>query len=77
MAECDPAIDSECPENQSERISYYKIVQKKARDIPLCDADSPDCQALACQAGEDCKEIFCDETIKTEGVECGNPETFK
>jgi len=77
MVACDPASDSECPENPDERISYYKIVEKKARDIPLCDVDSPDCQALVCQEGEDCQEIFCDETTKTEGVECSNPETFK
>ena len=74
MVACDPAIDGECSEDPSEKISYY-IVEKKARDIPLCEADSSDCPALACQAGEDCKEIFCDETTKPEGVECSNLET--
>lgn len=72
--ECDPEEDGECPENPSERISYYKLVEKKTYAVPLCDPNSPDCQPFACQASEDCKEIFCDETTKTEGAECNNPK---
>ncbi len=74
IAQCDPVSDSECPENLSERISYYKIVEKKAFAIPLCDANSPDCLPFVCQEKENCKETFCDEATKTEGVECSSPE---
>ncbi len=71
--ECDPEEDSECPEDQNERISYYKLVEKKAYAVPICDSVSPDCQPFACQEGEDCKEILCnDETAKTEGAECSD-----
>jgi len=77
IAECDPVLDSECSENPNERISYYKLVQKKPSAVSLCDADSPDCQPFACQAGEDCQEILCDqEAAQTEGVECNDPETY-
>jgi len=76
--ECNPEEDSECPEDPNERISYYKLVEKKAFAVSLCDSNSPDCQPFACQEGEDCKEILCDEkTAKTEGAECSNFEMFK
>ena len=77
MVECDPIIDSECPENTSERVSYYKIVEKKAHDIPLCDSDFPDCLPFICQEKEKCKEILCDESNKPEGVECSNSNILR
>ncbi len=77
IAECDSVSDSECPENPSERISYYKIVEKKAFAIPLCDSSLPDCQPLVCQESKNCKETFCDETAEIEGAQCSNPETFQ
>ncbi|MCX6789747.1 MAG: hypothetical protein NTZ42_04040 [Candidatus Gribaldobacteria bacterium] len=78
-AACDPQQEK-CfmiESDSGEGTSYYKLVKKKARDIPLCEVDSPDCPALACQVGEDCQEVFCDETTKPEGVECTNPATFQ
>ncbi|MBA4318329.1 MAG: hypothetical protein C0412_08005 [Flavobacterium sp.] len=74
--ECDPAVDTECPENADERLSYYKLIEKKAYSIPLCDASDPNCLPLSCQAGEDCQEIFCDETAKIEEIECNDPEEY-
>ncbi|MDD5750164.1 MAG: hypothetical protein PHU56_00735 [Candidatus Pacebacteria bacterium] len=76
MAECDPLSDDECPESPDERISYYKIVEKKAYDIPLCDSDSPDCQPFTCGQSDNCREIFCDETARPEGASCSNPGMF-
>jgi hypothetical protein len=71
--ECDPADDSECPENVDERISYYKLIEKKASDLPLCDATDPSCPPVSCQAGEDCREILCDEETKAEEEKCSGP----
>jgi hypothetical protein len=76
ISECDPSTDSECPENPDERLSYYKFIEKKVYAIPLCDSSSPDCPALACQEGEDCKEFLCDEATKTEDEQCNNPEEY-
>lgn len=74
--ECDPAVDSECPENPAERLSYYKLIEKKASAIPLCGPNEADCPPLVCQAGEDCQEILCDETTRTGDEVCSNPLEF-
>jgi len=36
--ECDPTEDDTCPENPADRISYYKIISKKASNIEACEA---------------------------------------
>ncbi len=74
--ECDPAEDSECSENLDERISYYKLIEKKANTLPLCDSNDIDCPAITCQAGEDCQEFLCDESTKTEDEQCNNLEEY-
>lgn len=74
--ECDPTVDTECSENPDERVSYYKLIEKKAYALPLCDSNSPDCPLITCQAGEDCKEFLCDEATKTEEEQCNDPEEY-
>jgi len=54
--ECDPAEDSQCPENPDERVSYYKLIEKKAYALPNCNPDDPNCPPPACRAGEDCRQ---------------------
>lgn len=71
--ECDPTDDGECPENPTERISYYKLIEKKASAIPLCDPSDTECPPLACLAGEACQETLCDEATKTEDEVCSDP----
>ena len=74
--ECDPAEDSQCPENPDERVSYYKLIEKKAYALPNCNPDDPNCPPPACRAGEDCREILCEEATKAEGEQCSNPEDY-
>lgn len=74
--ECDPAEDSECPENPDERASYYKLVEKKAYALPVCDSADLECSPIACQEGEDCTEILCDEASKAEDEQCNDPEEY-
>ena len=74
--ECDPADDSECPENAADRISYYKLIEKKASAIPSCDPGEADCPPLACRAGEDCAETLCDSAALTEGEQCSDPAEY-
>jgi hypothetical protein len=74
--ECDPTADSSCPENPDEQVSYYKLIEKKAYTLPICDANNPDCPAIACQAGEDCKEFLCDEATKTQDEQCNDPVEY-
>lgn len=73
---CDPEVDGECPEDEAEWTSYYKIVKKKANLIPLCDPNEEDCNALDCIEGMDCEVTFCDEDSVAEGEECSDPETY-
>lgn len=74
--ECDPKDDEECPENPDERISYYARVMKKANQIPLCDPNDENCDALSCKSGEDCSIILCDDDTKEEGEECNDPVKY-
>lgn len=73
---CSPEDDETCPENPDERISYYKLIKKKASIIPLCDPAKEDCPALTCQKEEDCQEILCDDSTKAKSEECNNPEEY-
>ncbi|RPI53857.1 MAG: hypothetical protein EHM49_03865, partial [Deltaproteobacteria bacterium] len=73
---CDPEVDGECPEDEAEWTSYYKIVKKKANLIQLCDPNEEDCNALECLEGMDCEVTFCDEDSVAEGEECSDPETY-
>lgn len=73
---CDPEIDSECPEDPAEQASYYKLVNKKANQIPLCDPNEEDCNALDCDPGMDCQVIYCDESNVSEEETCNDPERY-
>jgi len=77
--ECDPEATDEaekCTGDQENDISYYKIVQKKANLIPLCDPNDEDCDALSCSPGMDCEETLCDESAIEEGQQCNDPEKY-
>jgi len=52
---CDPVEDSTCPENPDERISYYKIISKRASNIAQCEStiEKNGCnEELSCVEGE-------------------------
>jgi len=91
--ECDPAVEvcfvSECdpedPEDlecaglpEEERITYYKIIKKNAKNIPLCDPYGNECpKTLECGVGEaECEFEYCTEENVPEGEECSDPETY-
>ncbi len=78
VRECNPADDSECPENIDERTSYYKLINKNAKNIPPCDATSGECPTeLSCDPGEaECEMILCDETNVPEGETCNDPAVY-
>ena len=79
--ECDPE-DPEDPEcatlPEEERVSYYKIINKNAQNIPLCDATAGECpEDLACEEGEEeCETILCDEENVPEGESCNDPAAY-
>jgi hypothetical protein len=72
---CDPSVE-ECTGKPEEDTSYYKIIKRKAFNIPLCDPNDENCEALVCPEREkDCSMELCEEGNK-EGVECNNPEQY-
>lgn len=75
---CDPEAE-ECIGDVEQDISYYKIIQRKAYRMPLCDPNEEYCQrAMVCQKNEeDCEVIFCsDEAVEESGATCSDPETY-
>lgn len=70
--ECDVEFDEDCPEDEGERVSYFKIIERKAHDIVLCDPNDPNCNEFECKEGEYCVEVFCDEATAPDFGECSD-----
>jgi len=72
---CDPENGEECTGNPEEDISYYKILHRNAKYIPLCDPQAADCPVASCQsAEEDCLVTLCDASM--EDAVCSDPDIY-
>jgi len=79
--ECDPASTVEgeaCTGDPESDVWYYQILERKAYNVPLCDPNDENCEALVCPEGEkDCSVTFCNDENKVEqGVECNDPVQY-
>ncbi len=80
--ECDPESNIEgeaCAGDLEEDIWYYKIAKRNAMNIPLCDPNDEECDALTCDPAleKDCAIILCDEKTSVEQeAECNNPGEY-
>lgn len=75
---CDPVEDGDdCTGDPEEDTWYYKIIKRKAFNIPLCDPNADeDCEALICPEGEaGCSYELCEEGNADE-IECNDPEQY-
>lgn len=73
--ECDPNTE-ECTGDPEEDTWYYKIIKRKAYNIPLCDPNDESCEALVCpEEEEECSYELCEEGNE-EGIECVDPEQY-
>lgn len=73
---CDPEAE-ECTGDPVEDTWYYKLIDRNAKNMPLCDPSDESCEVLTCPEGEaDCTITFCDPTTADEGVECSDPATY-
>jgi len=78
--ECDPASQVEgeaCTGDPEADIWYYKIAERKAANIPLCDPNTDEsCLPFQCEADEtDCAETLCEEGNADE-LACNDPEEY-
>lgn len=73
---CDPTTET-CTGDDEEDTSYYKLIQRNAANIPLCDPEDETCQALVCPEGEkDCAISLCDKETVGADEECSDPEEY-
>lgn len=77
---CDPAPEADgddCTGDPEEDTWYYKRIERNAKNIPLCDPNGEDCDALTCPEGEaECSYILCDEETVGEGETCNDPAAY-
>lgn len=74
---CDPEADEECTGDPIEDTSYYKLIDRNAKNIPLCDPADENCTALVCEEGEvDCSYTLCDPETAEEGEVCNDPVVY-
>jgi len=74
---CDPENGEECTGDPEQDTSYYKLLHRNAKNIPLCDPEEADCLVAVCQPEEaDCQVTLCDSTSE-EDVVCSDPETYR
>ena len=73
---CDPADDNTCPATESERTSYYKIINKNALDIYICEKSEKKfgCEPeLSCADNEfKCSYTLCDSKSLADGESCSS-----
>lgn len=74
---CDPEAGEECTGDPVEDTSYYKLITRNAKNIPLCDPAEEDCEALMCPEGEaECEITLCDPATAEDGTECNDPDAY-
>jgi hypothetical protein len=71
--QCDPEIE-ECTGDPEEDTWYYKLLEKNASKMPVCDAEAEECPEPTCAEGEmNCFVTSCD---LEGGEECSSPDEF-
>lgn len=81
--DCDPSSEKcfvsicnneeeECSSIPEENISYYKIFEQSAKNLPACSFGEV-CGEMVCETSEGCVEIFCNEDLFLEiGDKCSD-----
>lgn len=78
---CDPesTVEGEaCTGDPEMDVWYYKIAQRNASRIPLCNPETDEtCQPFLCDLGEpECAEVLCDSETVAKGEICNDPEEY-
>lgn len=61
-----------CTGDAEKDTSYYKILSRNAKNIPLCNQDDDVCGSMTCPSGEE----GCAITSCEEGSECSDPVEY-
>lgn len=73
--ECEDG-EVDCEENsEGAMVQYYKVLQKKAYNLPSCMKDSVSCEdvVLTCAENEEsCEIVLCDTSQKSESEICSS-----
>lgn len=73
---CDPESE-ECTGDPEEDTTYYSVIHRNAKYMPICDPSDEGCEAFVCPEGEpDCHVDFCDPETVSEGTVCNDPVTY-
>lgn len=74
---CDPLEEEGCTGDLLEDTSYHKLIDRLARNVPLCEADEETCIVLPCATDEtECSYTLCDAKTVEEGEVCSDPNTY-
>lgn len=69
---------SEVTEVTEAKDEYYKIVTKKASQLPMCAPGENDCPEPTCAVDElDCTESLCSEATVPVGERCNDPVVYR
>ena len=80
--ECDPESDVEgeaCTGDPETDTWYFQVIRRNAGNVPLCDPNDEECDALVCGENEpECEYEFCTEENMEEqyAVACNDPEQY-
>lgn len=75
--DCDPYSEECFIDDSGEDTWYYKVLNKKAYNIPECDPNQDEDCVIACEENEkDCEEVLCSEETVEEGGECVDPVAY-
>lgn len=80
--ECDPQSDVEgeaCVGDADMDMWYFQVIRRNAGNIPLCDPNDEECEALVCAENEpECEYVFCTEENMEEqyATACNDPIVY-
>jgi hypothetical protein len=76
--ECDDSL-GECTGDPATDVTYYKLLDRSAQNMPTCNPNEGACEAYVCPENEmGCTIATCDEALaESEGVYCSDPETYR
>ena len=73
---CDSTVE-ECSGDPVADTWYYKLVDRKAKNLPSCNPEEEGCDVVTCGENENgCFVTLCDMTAEAEGAECSDPAVY-